>query len=52
VKQMLTLANKYGMDHLWDWIIRHVEADWPQPLWQWDMLEAEILAMEETWCDE
>jgi hypothetical protein len=40
------------MDHLQDRIVRHVEADWPQSLWQWDMLEAEILVMEETWCNE
>ncbi|KAG2030072.1 hypothetical protein BDR03DRAFT_879239 [Suillus americanus] len=52
VKQVLTLANKYEIDHLRDRIVRHVEADWPQSLWQWDMLEMEILAMEETWYDE
>lgn len=49
MKQVLALANKYGIDHLRDRIIGHVEVDWPQSLWQWDMLEAEILAMEETW---
>ncbi|KAG2070568.1 hypothetical protein BDR04DRAFT_1018505 [Suillus decipiens] len=52
VKNVLTLANKYRMDHLQDQIIRHIEVDWPQSLWQWDMLEAEILLMEETWYDE
>ncbi|KAG2352877.1 hypothetical protein BDR07DRAFT_1312116 [Suillus spraguei] len=49
VKKVLTLANKYGIDHLRDRIVEHVEADWPQSLRQWDLLEAEILAMEDTW---
>ncbi|KAG2070459.1 hypothetical protein BDR04DRAFT_1018704, partial [Suillus decipiens] len=35
VKKVLTLANKYGIDHLQDQIVRHVEADWPQLLQQW-----------------
>jgi hypothetical protein len=52
VKQVLTLANKYGMENLRNRIVVHVEVDWPQMLWQWDRLEAEISAMEETWYEE
>lgn len=40
------------MEHLRHRIIMHVEADWPQSLWQWDRLEAEIRAMRESWHEE
>jgi len=52
VKRVLALANKYGMDHLRHRIVMHVEADWPQSLWQWDRLEAEIHSMVQTWPEE
>jgi hypothetical protein len=40
------------MDHLRQRIVTHVEADWPQSLWQWDRLEAEIHSMVHTWPEE
>lgn len=45
VKQVLTLANKYGMEKLRKRIVLHMEGDWPQSLWQWDSLEHEIREM-------
>lgn len=51
VKQVLTLANKYGMETLRERIVVHIEGDWPQSLWQWDSLEHEIREMAIN-CDE
>jgi BTB/POZ domain len=45
VKQVLTLANKYGMEALRERIVMHIEGDWPQALWRWDSLEHEIREM-------
>lgn len=45
VKQVLTLANKYGMETLRERIVVHIEGDWPQSLWRWDSLEHEIREM-------
>lgn len=52
MKRVLALAKKYGIEHLRQRIVAHFEADWPQSLWQWDRLEAEIRAMVETWHEE
>lgn len=38
--------------HLRQRIVAHFEADWPESLWQWDRLEAEIRAMVDTWHEE
>jgi hypothetical protein len=51
VKQVLTLANKYGMETLRERIVVHIEGDWPQSLWRWDSLEHEIREMAIN-CDE
>ena len=33
-------------------IVEHLEGDWPQTLWQWDLLEAEVYATILSWEDE
>jgi hypothetical protein len=52
VQTILTLANKYGAERLKTRIVEHLEADWPQTLWQWDRLETEIRSMKDTWNQE
>ena len=49
LRGVLAVANKYEMDRLWQQVVLRLEANWPQTLWQWDWLEAEIHAMELTW---
>lgn len=52
VQDILSLANKYEMLQLRDRIVTHLEGDWPQSLWQWDRLEAEVQATVVSWEDE
>ena len=52
VQDVLRLANKYEMVQLRQRIIMHLEGDWPQSLWKWDRLEAEIRASILSWEDE
>jgi hypothetical protein len=52
VQSILTLANKYGAERLKTRIVEHLEADWPQTLWQWDRLETEIQSMKDAWNQE
>jgi len=40
------------MEHLCQRIVEHFEADWPQTLWQWERLQAEIRAMGKDWSEE
>jgi hypothetical protein len=49
VKKVLSLANKYGMDQFRLRIVQHIQLDWPQSLWQWDKLEAQITSMRTAW---
>ncbi|TFY54802.1 hypothetical protein EVG20_g9562 [Dentipellis fragilis] len=42
VKPILVLADKYGVQYVRGPIIDQLERDWPQSLFDWDCLEAEI----------
>ncbi|EIW87224.1 hypothetical protein CONPUDRAFT_96556 [Coniophora puteana RWD-64-598 SS2] len=39
---ILTLAKKYRITPLWDRLVDHFKADWPQTLTDWDVLESEM----------
>jgi len=38
---ILTLAKKYQITPLWDRLVDHFKADWPQTITGWDILESE-----------
>ncbi|TFY54803.1 hypothetical protein EVG20_g9560 [Dentipellis fragilis] len=42
VKSLLILADKYDVQHLRELIVNRLEDDWPQSLFEWDSLEAEV----------
>jgi len=43
--ETLRLATKYGIDSIRNLIIRHIEADWPKTLKEWDSFSAEMKSL-------
>ncbi|KDQ49678.1 hypothetical protein JAAARDRAFT_143067 [Jaapia argillacea MUCL 33604] len=45
IRGVLKLATKYQIEHLRSRIVKHIEADWPSTLSDWDVLEDHIESM-------
>lgn len=49
VTPILSMSSKYQVDHIRNTIIERLESDWPQSLFEWDLLEKRIKSVRDMY---